>query len=1104
MVMANSCSSSMQQAVRVGFYDIERTLGKGNFAVVKLARHRLTKSEVAIKIIDKTQLDEANLRKVHREVQIMKLLKHPHIIRLYQVMETKKMLYLVTEYAPKGEIFDYIAQKGRMSESEARKKFWQILSAVEYCHNMRVVHRDLKAENLLLDANMNIKIADFGFANYYKPNEHLNTWCGSPPYAAPEVFEGKNYLGPQIDIWSLGVVLYVLVCGALPFDGDNLQTLRYRVLSGRFRIPFFMSTECEQLIRKMLVLDPSKRYTIQQVRNHRWIQEDGGPPKSLPPSPVIGTKGQVGEFSEYILRQMHNNGIDQQRTIESLKSNAYDPFSAIYYLLLDRLKQHRSSFPVYSQLDARKRRPSQIAEQALTPRITSSKPSPNATPSNPPYQSQHCNTKPSLFTKTTDSVPPIHTSSSTVPQHTSGYSEGSDIASCTTANPQLPVIPPVLPPAKPACLSDVLSQTCLKPSHTMTSHLITSSIDEGVEADISEVDTYGSDTQTKVQKFSDTSDVSPQVSSDSNQSSPFTSFDSTEADIGLSQASCSHAGYSTAPSAKTPGQGTVMSTTVPTPPLVSSQISADYSQDRNETHSPVDFREGRRASDGQMTQGMIAFRQQLRDTTRAQGIAELRQEFQELASNTGPSKGTAELNKARSHRNYHERMKWRQWSLEESPATKPRQLIKRMSLPAETTDMQPHRLLALKQSMQVEQHLDQVQGEATPQLLFHQPGVATPAIEYHPGGKKILQHLRLAQKRQSYHKQSVLQHQFQQLNIDSNVSHATPVSSQPLNQPIYPHIHYYVAPQSFSSTTKVSCSTTTFSSVSPHVTSATSNTSAFQSSAQQSFTPANTTCYTLSHPSTSYCQQAMPPQTPVCPYEILPPISSAQSPVIYKTNQNQQSIESPPPLSQYTSPLLLVPKNTTDNVNNTTCYPGDSSAYVQAPPQSPNLCNTLHLNSLQTQLPASCHVAQLQAGCHVATPNLSGCDHQLTNLSYTSPVGKNNCNAPSSCEHAENNDNNNNSNFLYSRPDHLATTILYSPYTGTTASEISGKCLSGKDSTLPYSNICSSQLNYKNSSVIVEDSEELSDFSQTTKFTACENQSNEATLILRDEQMDFS
>ncbi|XP_043389999.1 serine/threonine-protein kinase SIK2 isoform X3 [Chelonia mydas] len=303
--------------VRVGFYDIEGTLGKGNFAVVKLGRHRITRSEVAIKIIDKSQLDAVNLEKIYREVQIMKMLDHPHVIKLYQVMETKSMLYLVTEYAKNGEIFDYLANHGRLSEPEARRKFWQILSAVEYCHSRKIVHRDLKAENLLLDNNMNIKIADFGFGNFYKSGEPLTTWCGSPPYAAPEVFEGQQYEGPQLDIWSMGVVLYVLVCGALPFDGPTLPILRQRVLEGRFRIPYFMSEECEHLIRRMLVLDPSKRLTIAQIKEHKWMLIEVPVQR-----PILYPQGQenepsIGEYNEQVLRLMHSLGIDQQKTIET-------------------------------------------------------------------------------------------------------------------------------------------------------------------------------------------------------------------------------------------------------------------------------------------------------------------------------------------------------------------------------------------------------------------------------------------------------------------------------------------------------------------------------------------------------------------------------------------------------------------------------------------------------------------------------------------------------------------------------------------------------------------------------------------------------------------
>ncbi|XP_022918996.2 serine/threonine-protein kinase SIK2 isoform X1 [Onthophagus taurus] len=345
-------------AIRVGFYDIERTIGKGNFAVVKLARHRITKTEVAIKIIDKSQLDASNLQKVYREVDIMKRLDHPHIIKLYQVMETKNMIYLVSEYASQGEIFDYIARYGRMTEEQARGKFWQILSAVEYCHSRNIVHRDLKAENLLLDSNNKIKIADFGFSNYFKTGGQLSTWCGSPPYAAPEVFEGKKYTGPEIDIWSLGVVLYVLVCGALPFDGCSLQALRDRVLSGRFRIPYFMSSDCESLIRKMLVLEPSKRYCVAQIKRHRWMQVEV--PPSLPPSVPV-TNAQP---SEQILRLMQSLGIDSSKTRESIRLGSYDHYAAIYYLLLDKLRNQLISGENQGTREVR-RRPSNIAEQAM-------------------------------------------------------------------------------------------------------------------------------------------------------------------------------------------------------------------------------------------------------------------------------------------------------------------------------------------------------------------------------------------------------------------------------------------------------------------------------------------------------------------------------------------------------------------------------------------------------------------------------------------------------------------------------------------------------------------------------------------------------------------
>ncbi|KAK2908893.1 hypothetical protein Q8A67_004730 [Cirrhinus molitorella] len=336
-------ASQSGRPLQVGFYEIIKTLGKGNFAVVKLARHKVTKTEVAIKIIDKTRLGESDLKKIKREVQIMKLLKHPHIIKLYQVMETKDMLYIVTEFAKNGEMFDYLTSVGHLSEAEARCKFWQILDAVEYCHKHHIVHRDLKAENLLLDINMNIKLADFGFGNFYIPGKSLSTWCGSPPYAAPEVFEGKEYEGPSLDVWSLGVLLYILVCGTLPFDGTTLPALRRRVTDGRFRVPFFMSQDCESLIRRMLAVDPAKRFSVAQIKQHRWMQAD---PSAICQSPSSSSCPeshlQQETYNEAVLNIMQTVGIDRKKTIESLQNSSFNHFSAIYCLLLERVMKHQA------------------------------------------------------------------------------------------------------------------------------------------------------------------------------------------------------------------------------------------------------------------------------------------------------------------------------------------------------------------------------------------------------------------------------------------------------------------------------------------------------------------------------------------------------------------------------------------------------------------------------------------------------------------------------------------------------------------------------------------------------------------------------------------
>ncbi|XP_041796021.1 MAP/microtubule affinity-regulating kinase 4 isoform X2 [Chelmon rostratus] len=324
----NSIALCSDEQPHIGNYRLLKTIGKGNFAKVKLARHILTGREVAIKIIDKTQLNPTSLQKLFREVRIMKTLNHPNIVQLFEVIETEKTLYLIMEYASGGEVFDYLVAHGRMKEKEARAKFRQIVSAVHYCHQKNIVHRDLKAENLLLDADSNIKIADFGFSNEFSAGSKLDTFCGSPPYAAPELFQGKKYDGPEVDIWSLGVILYTLVSGSLPFDGQNLKELRERVLRGKYRVPFYMSTDCEGILRRFLVLNPSKRCSLEQIMRDKWINV-GYDSEELKPH----TEPEEDFNDTNRIDVMVGMGFTRDEVRESLVGQKYNEVTATYLLL---------------------------------------------------------------------------------------------------------------------------------------------------------------------------------------------------------------------------------------------------------------------------------------------------------------------------------------------------------------------------------------------------------------------------------------------------------------------------------------------------------------------------------------------------------------------------------------------------------------------------------------------------------------------------------------------------------------------------------------------------------------------------------------------------
>lgn len=314
-------------------YKLGKTLGIGSFGKVKIAEHALTGHKVAIKILNRRRIKNMEMEeKVRREIKILRLFMHPHIIRLYEVIETPTDIYVVMEYVKSGELFDYIVEKGRLQEDEARNFFQQIISGVEYCHRNMVVHRDLKPENLLLDSKCNVKIADFGLSNIMRDGHFLKTSCGSPNYAAPEVISGKLYAGPEVDVWSCGVILYALLCGTLPFDDENIPNLFKKIKGGIYTLPSHLSAGARDLIPRMLIVDPMKRMTIPEIRTHPWFQAHLPRYLAVPPPDTIQ---QAKKIDEEILQEVIKMGFDRNSLIDSLRNRVQNEGTVAYYLLLD-------------------------------------------------------------------------------------------------------------------------------------------------------------------------------------------------------------------------------------------------------------------------------------------------------------------------------------------------------------------------------------------------------------------------------------------------------------------------------------------------------------------------------------------------------------------------------------------------------------------------------------------------------------------------------------------------------------------------------------------------------------------------------------------------
>ncbi|KAM9715614.1 serine/threonine-protein kinase BRSK2 isoform 8-T9 [Menidia menidia] len=339
--------SLSQSAQYVGPYRLEKTLGKGQTGLVKLGVHCITGQKVAIKIVNREKLSESVLMKVEREIAILKLIEHPHVLKLHDVYENNKYLYLVLEHVSGGELFDYLVKKGRLTPKEARKFFRQIISALDFCHSHSICHRDLKPENLLLDEKNNIRIADFGMASLQVGDSLLETSCGSPHYACPEVIRGEKYDGRRADVWSCGVILFALLVGALPFDHDNLRQLLEKVKSGVFHMPHFIPPDCQSLLKGMIEVNPEKRLTLEAIQKHPWYLGGRNEPCPEQPPPrrvCVRRILSLTELDPDVLDSMHSLGCfrDRVKLTRDLQCEEENQEKMIYYLLLDRKERYPS------------------------------------------------------------------------------------------------------------------------------------------------------------------------------------------------------------------------------------------------------------------------------------------------------------------------------------------------------------------------------------------------------------------------------------------------------------------------------------------------------------------------------------------------------------------------------------------------------------------------------------------------------------------------------------------------------------------------------------------------------------------------------------------
>ena len=334
----------MTEEYSLGNYTFVKTIGEGTFGKVKLAIHKLTQEKVAIKILEKNKIKtKKDLERIEKEIKYMKILNHPNIVKIYEIIEDNNNFYISMEYVPGGELFNYIVKNKYLTENEASFFYSQIIHIIKEIHKHKICHRDLKPENLLLTQNKTIKLIDFGLSNEY--NDYLITPCGSPCYASPEVIKGMKYSGLGIDLWASGIILYSMLCGYLPFDDKNNDELFKKILKCKFEFPkknTNISENAKDLICKILRPEPSKRISIDEILEHPFLTYGNKKYKERIKMDINKQDKLIIDYMTKIMRLPNENSIRK-----NIKENRHNFITTIFNLLKKKYNEGRFDYNIF-------------------------------------------------------------------------------------------------------------------------------------------------------------------------------------------------------------------------------------------------------------------------------------------------------------------------------------------------------------------------------------------------------------------------------------------------------------------------------------------------------------------------------------------------------------------------------------------------------------------------------------------------------------------------------------------------------------------------------------------------------------------------------------